>query len=171
MNCENRKYFKVTNQLEKHFDFQYKNGLNVLVGPFNDDINQTCCGGRLYITDQDHIHQFYGYGIYLREIILPTQDIDFKMIKDIGKQTTKWGVNKLILGERHYLLDPDTVKKFNLPITRDFIHKLCEIGDVITLQKWKDSGLPLVFINEDIILAQNNGHRHVVEWWEKSGLL
>ena len=99
-------YFKITNKEENHHEFQYVNDLNILKEEFNDDPNQSCCAGGLYFTDIANIFKFLDYGIYLREVTLPTDNIDFLMVKD--KSGDKWRANMIILGKRRDLCDVDT---------------------------------------------------------------
>ena len=66
---------------------------------FNDDPTKSCCAGGLYFTNSKNIFKFLDYGIYLREIILPTDNPDFRMIKD--KEGDKWRANMIILGKRY----------------------------------------------------------------------
>ena len=73
-------YYKITNSTENHNGYQYKDGLNILQEPFAE--TGSCCPGGFYFTDIDHILKFLSYGIYLREITLPINDSDFKMVRD-----------------------------------------------------------------------------------------
>jgi len=91
----NKLYFKITNTNENHYGFQYNDGLNVLKDKFNNNPKATCVPGGLYFTDAEHIFEFLTYGIYLREVTLPVNDPDFKMVKD----GNKWRANKIILGK------------------------------------------------------------------------
>ena len=103
---ENKIYYKITNAEEKHYDFQYRDGLNILKEEFNDNPYYHCCKGGLYFTDIDHIADFLEYGIYLREITLPINEQNFKMIKD----NNKYRANMIILGKRYELKDVSTIK-------------------------------------------------------------
>jgi len=98
-------YFKITNEKENHHGFQYYDGLNVLKEKFNDDPKASCVAGGFYFTDVENIFEFLGYGIYLREVTLPTDDPDFKMVQD---ENNKWRANKIILGKRYNLNDVST---------------------------------------------------------------
>jgi len=104
-------YFKITNKKEKHHEFQYYNGLNELIDEFNDNPNNMCIYNNcyfpngLYFTDIDHILEFLEFGVYLREVILPTDDPDFKMVQD---GDNKWSANKIILGKKRNLCDVST---------------------------------------------------------------
>ena len=97
-----KKFFKITNKEEKHHGFQYTDGLNILQQPFTEI--GSCVPGGLYVTDIDNILQFLDYGIYLREITLPLDDPDFKIVKD----DNKWRANKIILGKRYNLCEKET---------------------------------------------------------------
>ena len=101
-------YLKITNSTENHNGFQYSDGLNVLKEKFNDDPYKSCCPGGLYFTNVENIFKFLGYGVYLREIILPTDNRDFHMIKD--PKGDKWRANMIILGARYNLDNIDTFK-------------------------------------------------------------
>ena len=101
-------YFKITNPAENHNGFQYSDGLNVLKDKFNDNPNHACCSGGLYFTNGENIFKFLNYGIYLREITLPTENPDFKKIKDPSGD--KWRANMIFLGKRYDLSNVDTFK-------------------------------------------------------------
>src|SRR5207244_1313830 len=96
-------------------------GLNVLQERFNDDPVMGCVAGGFYFTTLEYIPIFYSWGIYLREITLPIDDPDFKMVQD--PSGNKWRANKIILGKRYSLLHPDTYEKFSLkPDSFVFVH-------------------------------------------------
>ena len=99
-------YFKITNKDENHNGFQYADGLNILKEEFNNDPNQSCCAGGLYFSNAANIFKFLDYGVYLREITLPTDNPDFLMIKD----NNKWRANMIILGKRYELSNINTFK-------------------------------------------------------------
>ncbi|AGF84903.1 repeat protein [Moumouvirus goulette] len=101
-------YFKITNEEECHHGFQYVNGLNILKGEFNNDPEDLCVSGRLYFTKPKYICKYLDFGIYLREVFLPTDNQDFKMIKD--PEGDKYGANMIIFGERRDLRDVETWK-------------------------------------------------------------
>ena len=97
-----KKFFKITNKEEKHHGFQYTNGLNILKEPFAE--TGSCVPGGLYFADITSILQFLNYGVYLREITLPLNDPDFKIVKD----NNKWRANKIILGKKYNLWEKET---------------------------------------------------------------
>src|SRR5579875_3340782 len=99
-------YFKITNEEEIHHGFQYVDGLNILTEEFQEE--GSCVQGGFYFTDIKNILKFLDYGIYLREVTLPTDDPDFKMVLD--PQGDKWRANKIILGKRYLLSDLETFK-------------------------------------------------------------
>ncbi|AVL94325.1 putative ankyrin repeat protein [Megavirus vitis] len=99
-------FLKVTNKEECHNKYPYKDGLNKLEDKFNDNPKDSCVPGRLYFCKPEHIHYYFGYGIYLREIYLPIDNPDFKMVKD--PEGNKYGANMIILAKRRSLADPET---------------------------------------------------------------
>lgn len=110
-------FFKITNQDECHHGFQYHTGLNILVDKFEDDPNRSCCRGGLYIADGANILRFMRYGKYIRRVILPVDNPDFKMVLDkeeyIPKSDNpcyKFRANMIILNERLELDDPHTFR-------------------------------------------------------------
>ncbi|BCS82549.1 putative ankyrin repeat protein [Cotonvirus japonicus] len=99
-------YFKITNERECHYGYQYQNGLNILKSKFNNNPKNSCVPGRLYFSKPKHIHHYFNYGVNLREVYLPINNPDFKMIKDL--EGNKYGANMVIFGKKHSLTDPET---------------------------------------------------------------
>lgn len=106
-------YLKVTNREENHHGFQYNDGLNILTEPFNDNPNQTCVPGGFYFTTKEHIHKFYHYGVNIRVVTFPEDDPDFLIVQD--PDGNKWRANKIILGEKYPMDNPQTYTKLNIP--------------------------------------------------------
>jgi hypothetical protein len=77
---------------------------------------------------------------------------------------------KIILGDKYYVFDPKTVKKFNLTVDEEYISGACCKGDVKFLEWWFKSGLPLKYDENALNLASRCGHIDVLEWWIKSNL-
>ena len=98
-------YFKITNREEKHNGMQYQTGLNVDILPFNDNPKASCVPGGIYFSDEKNICGFLTYGQWIREVTLPE---DAKVVKD--PSGGKWRANKVLLGERRDLRDPNTFK-------------------------------------------------------------
>jgi len=99
-------YYKITNKEENHHGFQYEDGLNVLTDEFKEQ--GSCVAGGLYFTNEKYIFRFFNFGIYLREIFLPTDNPKFKMVQD--PDADKWRANMIILGKRHKLANIETIK-------------------------------------------------------------
>lgn len=91
-------YYKITNKNECHNGYQYKDGLNVLNEPFNDNPEDSCCPGGFYFTDYDNLLSFLDYGIWIREVKIPE---DARVIKD--KSGDKWRTDKIILLNRYHI--------------------------------------------------------------------
>src|SRR5579872_5531766 len=107
----NKIYFKVTNENECHYDFQYKDGLNIL--PFAK--SESCVPGGLYFTNQENISKFFNYGMYIRQVTIP---LDAQIYKD----TDKWRADKIILGHRY------TISEFIIKYKIDAIDYAAENG-------------------------------------------
>ena len=100
-------YYKVTNKNEYHHGFQYKDGLNILIGKFNDNPEASCVKGGFYFTDYDHLPKFFDYGVWIREITIPT---NAKVVLDPAGN--KWRADKIIFGKK-YSIKNDFSKWFN----------------------------------------------------------
>jgi len=188
-------YYKITNREEIHHGFPYQDGLNVLKEPFNDDEQKSCVAGGFYFSDKQNIKNFFSYGSNLRIIYLPTEDRDFKMVKDPAGD--KWRANKIIFGEKHSLYNPGTYKLLDLCISdnkdlptraaiegnidflmnqieqnynSDVIDHASANGHIDILQWCQDSITPFFHTENAMDLASDNGHVNVLQWWKDSGL-
>ena len=162
-------YLKITNELENHKGFQYKNGLNVLIEPFS--VSGSCCAGGLYFTEQRYIHHYYGYGVHIRVVELPINDPDFLMVKD--PQGNKWRANKIIFGKKYPLYDLSTY--IDLDITRCPVQMInfpaLEERDRLISEAWKNSGMALQYpiyesmMNESMMNGSSRDQIDVLIWW------
>lgn len=190
-------YYKVTNQTETHYGYQYKNGLNILDGFFDE--TGSCVAGGFYFTTANHIHHYYNYGVYIRQVYLPTDDPEFKMVED--PEGSKWRANKIILGMRYCLSDPSTYIKLGIrmmemdytcTVDTEYIDILnwwlfrssnailkystyamdnaSANGKINVLNWWLMSGLPLKYSEDAIDYASANNHVNVLNWWKSSNL-
>jgi len=135
---EYSKFFKITNKNENHHGYQYHDGLNVLIELFQE--TGSCIPGGFYITTAEHIHKFYDYGIWLREVELPTTDPNFRIVQDPSGD--KWRVNMIIMGERHSLMDLKIYDRFKLQPNYIHISRIAcseKCPEVIQLIMTKDS--------------------------------
>jgi hypothetical protein len=85
-------FYKITNHVENHNEFQYKEGLNILQQEYNS--TQECGPGGLYVTNKEDLHEFAGFGHNIREIHIPK---DAK----ITKFSQKYKVDKLIFLKKY----------------------------------------------------------------------
>lgn len=100
-------YYKVTNEKECHHGYQYHDGLNILQEEFNSDPKAFCVSGGFHFTDYEHLPFYFTYGIYIREIKIPS---DARIVKN--PMGNKWRANKIILGKR-YRIKEDFEKWFD----------------------------------------------------------
>lgn len=159
-------YYKITNAKEIHHDHIYHDGLNILNKSFDE--TGSCVSGGFYFTTLKYIHKFYSYGVYIREIYLPQNDPEFRMVLDSTKD--KYRANKIILGKKYSLLDPSTYSELCLDITKNdyFVLFACKYNRVDSLEWWKTSGIKLKYSNRAIDLASKYGHIDVLNWWRIS---
>lgn len=126
-------FCKITNINEKHHDHQYSDGLNILNKEFEKD-GEYVIGG-LYITKVKYIRLFYGYGVNIRLVDLPSEDEDFQIVQESVGWT--WRVNKLILKEKFSLFEPETYQKFNLdPSENRFLLRFAIFNDRLDVLDW-----------------------------------
>lgn len=97
-------YYTITNAKEKHNGFQYKDGLNVLEKEFDPSLDY--CANELYFSDIEHIFDFIEFGIYVREITLPIDNAEFKIVR----LDNKYRANMIILGKQYRLNNIETMK-------------------------------------------------------------
>ena len=167
-------YFKITNAEENHHGYQYVDGLNVLIEDFNDDPDASCCSGGFYFTDATNIFNFINYGVYLREITLPTDNPNFKMIKD--KHNDKWRANMIILGKRYDLFKVDTFEYLiscgcNVHANDDYVLKWnAEKGHLDVVKYLIKSGANIHAGDDNALsCSAKNGHLDVVKYLIEKG--
>jgi hypothetical protein len=159
---------KITNEKENHHGFQYQTGLNILQETFRKE--GSCVPGGFYFTTVDQVHNFYDYGVYLRIVEIPD---DAQVVKDPDETMgLKWRTDRIILGGKYPLCDVETIKKFDLKITEEYIRNLVKYGkvDVLMFLLEKHNSLISGFTSEALNYASQNGHVNVLEWWKNSGL-
>ena len=103
------KYYKITNEQEKHHGMEYKTGLNEDVLPFKPSGN--CDDGGIYFTNAENILAFGSNGKWFREVTLPEGEDVYKN----PSTPLKWKAHRVILGER-----------------RDFEKDICDIISELT---------------------------------------
>jgi hypothetical protein len=110
-----------------------------------------------------------------------------------------WYSNKIIIGEKYFMYDIKTVKKFNLNLSfhyhmniikynkvnileyfdrTDFDNSnyyllssiASENGCVDVLEWWCKNYKPLRYTKHTLNSASKNGYIHVLDWWKNSGL-
>lgn len=99
------RFYKITNEEERHNGMQYKTGLNVDVMPFNP--TGVCEPGGIYFSREDILH-FIEYGIWIREVTIP----DGEPVYENPDFPKKWKAHRVILGER---------KRINIRIIKNLI--------------------------------------------------
>jgi len=104
-------YYKLLKPDLTHYDFIYKEGLNVLIEPFNP--NSECGEGGLYFSDMDNIFKWIAIYNYNRDLLIACvhlpEDAQNISIDDYGRK--KYKSDKIILSNirrlDNLLSDPD----------------------------------------------------------------
>lgn len=151
-------FYKVTNFKEVHHGYIYKDGLNILDKSF--ELTGSCVVGGLYFTTLEHIHKFYDYGCFLREITLPVENNDFQVVQD----NDKYRANMVIFGKRYSLSDPTTFEKLGLIVPSPKILGVfaAQDGCLERLKEAYKNGCP-----NDILIcvhATENNHKELLKW-------
>jgi hypothetical protein len=96
-------YLKITNKEEKHHGLQYRDGLVEDIVPFLK--LGSCVPGGIYFTAVEYICRFLGYGVWVREVIIPE---GAKIVGD--PEGDKWRADKVVLSSRRDLGEVETWK-------------------------------------------------------------
>ena len=143
-------FYKVTCKSENHNNYQYKTGMNVLTDTFNGNPHSDCVSGGLYFTTLHDVHNYYNFGVWLREVTLPFYSPSFKFVAGQSKDKKwqgnmiifapqKWRANMIIFGERFSLYSSLTYAYLNMPYYKQLTHEHVVLGEVTTLLGLKNS--------------------------------
>ena len=163
------KYYKVTNKNKNHHSFQYRNGLNILTESFDrDGYDETTHNTKAgYILDLKNIRKFIEHGVYIREILLPTDDPSFRMIKN--ERGDEYRSNMIILGKKYNMFDIKTIIRFKLYLSSSFVDHVSGNGHVNVLEWLKNSGYKIRHPGNACKSRHSLMRDDVSEWLKKSG--
>ena len=116
------RFVKLTNKIENHYNFQYKDGLNIDTIPLTN--KKECEVGGLYFTEFNKFLLYLNNNVYIRDVKIP-DDANVCILTD------KFKSDKIFLEERTSICD---LKEWN-------DKKFC-------LEAVKRSGFALQFIKE-----------------------
>ncbi len=116
----------------------------------NDDLTKSWNKNKMCFTTLKHIHHFYNSGCYLRKIYLRINDPEFKIIK-FGTNIPEWRANIVTFGKKYELCNVDTIKKFNLKLTRDLMNIAVINQNIDVLDLFKNEGFDISSISDDLI--------------------
>lgn len=166
------KYYKITNQLENHNNFQYQNGLNIILDEFDNDPESM--GNGFYFTTIKYLPKYYYMGINIREIFLP-KNPELKIVKLLDEFSDdevndKYRANMIILGKKYSLYEPATYLHFglNMEYNIHLVNHASQYGNIDFLEKWKENNWNLKYSTDAMDLASENGHISILEWWKNS---
>jgi hypothetical protein len=101
-------FYKITNKLENHHAFQYKEGLNILKQEFDPKVE--CGKGGLYCAEKKNIIRWTNLGCHIRKIHIP-KDATVVKLKE------KYKTDRLILLDKFDLYSVNTIKKLKINIS------------------------------------------------------
>jgi hypothetical protein len=178
---KNKMYFLLTTKDDEFFQsanvfFKYntesskfKSGLNI--------VNYKGSNSNVYIIN---VNTFYNTNVehmYIRLVISISEPIILTPINLFSKLIGFPKNSKIILSDRYNLFDMETIKRFNLKITGEYIDGLCVNGKVDMLETLKNAGMlcPKVLyerIGGKLLLYYPSIYKqiNVLEWWKNSGL-
>ena len=163
-------FYKITNKHENHHGYQYRDGLNILSEPFNNNPRQPCVRGGFYFTTKEHLHKYLGYGVWIREVYLPTWDPNFQMVQD--PTGDKWRANMIILGQRFHIFQMNMYLNAGLDVNKfinhpNFMPLVCRQGRTDVLD-WIKCSRYYLFSPEQIyeISKLEMVPPNVLEWFK-----
>jgi len=156
------KFYKITNKEEKHYEMQYKTGLNTDIIKFNP--SGDCETGGIYFS-REHILAFLEYGCWIREVVIPD---GMEIYRNPG-DPIKWKAHQVILKKRYKI----TAKKIEqLILDGADVHAdndcalrwASESGHLNVVKVLLEAGAD-VHVNNDyaLIWASSRGHLGVVK--------
>lgn len=110
---EHKTYFKIMKDNGRHYDYQYKEGLNVQLSPlskhqeYHYDYNLKFCERGLSFTDIKNIFYYLKLGTKLRHVTIPINDRKLELT--LNADRLSWCSNMITLGTK---LDLDSVGTF-----------------------------------------------------------
>lgn len=118
----------------------------------------------IYFTTLDNIHRCYFHGIYLIEIFVPLNSSGLIMEKI---DDYRYRTDKVVLGERYSLLDPETYNRFSLDITKNTyaIDYASKYGFVDFLNWWFQTGIDIPYTSRAMNWASEYGRIDVLNFW------
>jgi hypothetical protein len=164
----NMTYLKITNSEENHKGLQYKTGLIEDILPFEKE--GSCVPGGIYFSDEKNICNFLSYGVWIREVSVPS---DAEMVKD--PKGDKWRASKVILGERKSLSEVSTLEwliSIGVDINKEEILIIASSNGDLELVKYLVSlGADIHILNEYALrLASRHGCLDVVKYLVSVGV-
>lgn len=143
-------FFKITNNAEKHYNFQYKDGTNAQTNKLiaTQQYNYACdtkyVDRGLSFTNADHILRFLQLGTNLRKVILPADDPNLEI--NLNADQTSWCASTIVLDQK------------------------LDLNNVATFEWLKNLGCDLNGNNNAALLwACENGRATIVEYLIKGG--
>ena len=133
-------FIKILNKKQNHKGFQYKQGLNVDIEPFNP--SGTCLPGGLYFANIKNFLDFYSFGESMWRILIPK---DAK----IYVEENKYKGDKFILEKQCYIEDFSFLNIFSIWLKIRYFFSFCKNQTLeICMEAVKQNGLALEYVRE-----------------------
>jgi hypothetical protein len=150
---KNTKFVKLLNNEKKHYDFQYKIGLNEDIIQFNP--SGSCLSGGLYFTTYEHIEKFISYGMNIAYIQLCEDALFYCDPGNFKWKTNKFIITKIKQTEKQCKF---TVQQngFALKYVEEQTEEICKLAV-------QNNGLALEYVEEQTeeickLAVKNNGY-------------
>ena len=163
------KFYKIMTEKEKHYDMQYTEGMNIDVVPFNP--SGACRSGGIYFARED-IFEFYDYGPWIREVIIPE---DGQVYENPGSPK-KWKADRVILGAKRAKWDLEVIKELvesgaNIHAQDDYAIRWASSNGQLEVVKYLAENGANIHAQDDyaICWASENGQLEVVKYLAENG--
>ena len=148
-----KKLYRFMTDDEKHQTFQYHEGLNIDINPFNP--TETTCG--LYFVTEDYVIGYLTFtrGLYMREVMIPDDASVYTNFPECRADRlilgTKYEVSNWIVSSR---LDPELLVRSNgctiMYLNEDQVTlNLCQLA--IQGSGWAIRDVPNVYLSDQLI--------------------
>lgn len=141
------KYYKILKRNMKHYNMQYREGLNIDVNPFNP--SPTCNGG-LFFATKDQLYNFVNLGDLIADVEIPKGE---KIVKVNGLITMKYKAHRINLLNIRNIFDESVLDEFKNEINfvNEIIVKAALQGNLQFLKTCTMRKIDLHF-NNDILI-------------------
>ena len=151
-------YYKITNKEENKRKLQYHDGLVIDHQKFDNNPKHSCVKGGIYFTTKEHLYKFFGFGIWIRPVTIPS---DAKVMLD--PEGDKYRADKLFFYPRKsinfYFTDLFNKETFPMEYYWHLASSCSEYFD-----EWFDKS---TFPKEEYWCLPRHCSKHFDKWFDK----